>query len=179
MHMATSNKPWTRAELERFPVDGNRYEVLDGELLVTPLPGGPHQRVAIRLGGLLSAYCDRHRIGSGAAPGPVPHGENELQPDIAIFLDPSVPFEAAWERYPRASLVVEILSPSTQHRDRGVKRDAYLRWGIPEYWIVDTENREVTTVRPGRDDERVVDSIHWQPRDNLPALQIALTELFR
>ena len=180
MQMAPATaRPWTRAELQRLPDDGNRYEVLDGELLVTPLPAGPHQRAAVRLTVWVSTYCDRHGIGFVVAPGPVPHGDNELQPDIAIFLDPTVPFEANWDRYPLASLVVEVLSPSTRRRDLGSKRAAYLRWGIPEYWIVDTEQRQITVVRPDRDDERVTETLRWQPRPEVPALEIKLDEIFR
>jgi len=177
--MATTTKPWTRAELKRFPEDGIRYEVLDGDLLVTPLPGAPHQRVAVALSAELRSYCNRVAVGVVVAPAPVPHGDSELQPDIAVYLDPAIPLVASWDRYPTAGLVAEILSPSTRRRDLGIKRAAYLRWGIPEYWILDIEDRSITITRPGRDDERVTDVLRWQPRDDLPALQIALTELFR
>jgi Uma2 family endonuclease len=178
MQMATSTKSWTRADLDRFPEDGIRYEVLDGDLLVTPLPAGIHLRLAPRLTVLISVYCQHHRIGFVTAPGAVPYGDSELQPDIAAVLDPTLPIDAPTADFPLPSLVIEILSPSTKHRDRGVKRDAYLRWGIPEYWIVDPETRDVTIVRPSRDDERVVDTLRWQPQPDLPALEIKLAELF-
>ncbi|MEX2181689.1 MAG: Uma2 family endonuclease [Gemmatimonadaceae bacterium] len=177
--MATKTRPWTRAELVRLPDDGNRYEVLHGDLLVTPLPSIPHQAVALMLGGLISAYCRRHGVGFASAPGAVPNGDNELQPDIAVFLGVGMRDAAKWEDLPLPTLVVEVLSPATQRRDLVSKRTAYLRWGIPEYWIVDTEKRQVTAIRPGGDDERVTDTLRWQPRPDVPALEIKLDELFR
>jgi Uma2 family endonuclease len=176
--MATT-KRWTRADLERFPIDGIRYEVLNGKLFVTPLPSIPHQVVAMRLAVQIAAYCDRHQLGFATAPGAVPKGESELQPDISVIFGHGMWDTEDWARLPKPALVVEVLSPSTQHRDRGVKREAYLRWGIPEYWIVDTEKRDVTVVRLGREDERVVDTLRWQPRADLPALQFSLAGLFR
>jgi Uma2 family endonuclease len=179
MGMVISTRPWTRAELQRLPDDGSRYEVLDGQLLVTPLPAGPHQRAATALCFELEGYCRRHPVGVVVSPGPVPHGDSELQPDIAVFLDHTIPFRAAWDQYPTAGLVVEVLSPSTRRRDLGIKRTAYLRWGIAEYWIVDVDHSAIIVVRPGRDDELVTDTLRWQPRPDVPALEIALATVFR
>ena len=179
MHMATSTKPWTRADLERFPDDGNRYEVLDGKLLVTPLPSIPHQGVATNLIYAIKGYCVQHSAGLVAAPGAVPNGDSELQPDIVVVLGVGMHDVAEWDQLPRPALVVEILSPSTQRYDERVKRDAYMRWGVAEYWIVDIEKREITLVRPGRDDERVVDTLRWHPRPEIPALEITIAEIFR
>ena len=62
MHMATKARPWTRRDLARLPDDGQRYEVLDGDLLVTPAPSPPHQLIALRLGAMLLAYVNRHHL---------------------------------------------------------------------------------------------------------------------
>lgn len=78
----------------------------------------------------------------------------------------------------RGSLVAEVLSDSTGRRDRGKKRDAYLRLGIPEYWIVDIGEHAVTVVRPGQPDERVTGRLRWQPRAAMRALEIELAEIF-
>lgn len=178
MGMVATSRPWTRAELQRLPDDGNRYEVLDGQLFVTPLPSGPHQRIAFALSLALGLYCRREGIGVVVAPGPVPHGDSELQPDIAVYLDPSIPVGTSWDRYPRAGLVVEILSPSTRRRDLALKRAAYRRWGIPEYWIVDVDATRITVVRPDRDDELVTDVLRWQPQPAVSALEIVLGTVF-
>src|SRR6185369_2826864 len=75
-------RPWTRADLARLPDDGNRYEVLDGALLVTPQASLPHQRVAFRLAVAIDAYTARHGVAHVVGPGAVPFGANELQPDV-------------------------------------------------------------------------------------------------
>jgi Uma2 family endonuclease len=176
--MATTTKSWTRADLERFPDDGNRYEVLDGELLVTPLASFDHQSVVTELSARLHAWCSAHQVATIVAPGAIPRGESQLQPDILVVPRVSRSEGHDWATLPRPILVVEVLSPSTRRYDLSVKRDAYLRWGIPEYWIVDIEERCITVVRPGRDDERVVDTLRWQPKPDLPALEIRLSDLF-
>ena len=148
MHMAQRaarslrTRAWTRADLERLPDDGNRYEVLDGALLVTPQAAFSHQEIATRLAVALSAYCMAHGIGGVVAPGSVPHGKSELQPDVQV-IPGRPPRGAKWTSLPRPFLVVEVLSDSTSRRDLGVKRDAYLRWGIPEYWAVDLDAKRV------------------------------------
>ncbi len=71
-----------------------------------------------------------------------------------------------------------MLSDSTRGRDPLLKREAYLRWGIPEYWIVDPEEREVTVVRPGQEDRVVGESLEWRPIEGSEPLVIDLDALF-
>jgi Uma2 family endonuclease len=80
MRMAQKLRRWTRADLQDLPDDGNRYEVLDGALLVTPMASFDHQYVVSRLFGALTAYCEEHRLGRVVTPGAVVFGGNELQP---------------------------------------------------------------------------------------------------
>ena len=178
MYMVATARPWTRADLERLPDDGNRYEVLDGVLLVTPQPAFLHQQVAMRLAVLLLPHCEHHGIGSVVGPGAIPVGDSELQPDVAVYPGPP-PRNASWSSLPRPILVVEVLSPSTRRRDLGIKRAAYRRWKIPEYWVVDVEQRQVTVVRAGQKDEQVTDVLRWQPQPELPALEIRLSDVLR
>ncbi len=178
MQMAATTRPWTRADLERLPDDGNRYEVLDGELLVTPLPSRTHQIVALRLARLLADYCDEHRLGYVMTPGATPRKESELQPDILVTLDPTRPIDAGWDEAEPVGLVVEVLSPGSRKHDQVTKRAAYRRWGFPEYWVVDTDARAVTVARPGHRDRRVTDILRWQPRPDLSALVIGVAGLF-
>ena len=181
MQMATRNprtRPWTRADLERLPDDGNRYEVLDGALLVTPQAAVPHQNTATKLAILLGAYCARDRVGLVVAPGALPFGKIELQPDVMVVLDPPSPLPKEWTALPRPSLVVEVLSNSTARRDVGIKRDAYLRLGIPEYWIVDGDARTITIVRGGDPDRVVSDALQWRPRASADPLEIEVATLF-
>ena len=142
MEMATRTRPWTRADLVRLPDDGNRYEVLDGQLLVTPQASVPHQGIAGRLFRLVAAYCDEHAIGQAFAPGAVRFARNELQPDVEVVPGIAPPLPENWEDLPLPILVVEVLSESTRRRDREDKRSAYLGLGIAEYWIVDRRERQ-------------------------------------
>lgn len=171
-------RPWTRTDLARLPDDGNRYEVLDGELFVTPQAAFPHQMVAARVTHAIAMYCERHAIGAVVGPGAVPHGRSELQPDVQVI--PGTPrLDAEWTQLPIPLLVVEILSDSTRRRDLGVKREAYLRWGIPEYWVVDLDQQSVTVWRSTEPDAvEITDVIRWQPVAGVQALVLELRALF-
>jgi Uma2 family endonuclease len=179
MHMATKTRPWTRADLARLPDDGNRYEVLDGELLVTPQANPPHQWIATELASALRDYCTRHSLGVVVGQGAVVFGKNELQPDVEVI--PCAPGELArrWDDVPTPILVVEILSEGSTRHDRVTKRDAYRDRGIPVYWIVDPEERTVRVVRPDRADEVVADVLRWQPVSALEPLEIELSAILR
>ena len=188
MYMATrtrsdARKPrtfrWTRAWLARLPNDGNRYEVLDGALLVTPQAGIRHQEIAARLFVALRVYCDANDIGVALAPGAVVVNRSELQPDLQVipvhghFAD-----DARWEDQPLPILVVEVLSPGSHRHDLHGKRDAYLSLGIPEYWIVDIERKQVLVLRPGDDEPRIVtDTLSWAPSTAVPPLTIQIQRL--
>ncbi len=128
------------------PEDGNRYEAIGGELYMTPPPSFEHQRISHRLAVAL------HRIleapGHGvvvAAPVGVefPDTEEGVQPDLVfVSRERSGIIRRGWIRG-APDLVVEILSPTTARRDRGVKRDLYRRQGVAEYWMVDRDARSV------------------------------------
>ena len=185
MHMAPRatrsprTRAWTRADLARLPDDGNRYEVLDGALLVTPQAAFGHQEIATRLVVALSAYCTAHGIGVVVAPGAVPHDQSELQPDVQV-IPGRPPRGATWTSLPRPILVIEVLSDSTSRRDLGIKRDAYLRWGIPEYWAVDLEARRVHVFRPaGGEGEVVEHTLLWHPVPAHAPFELRLAALFR
>jgi Uma2 family endonuclease len=178
MVMATEAKPWTRAELARLPDDGNRYEVLNGELLVTPQANPRHQVIAFALGAILRDHCALHGLGVVVGPGAVVFDDNELQPDVQVIpVRGPIPANAIWEDLPHPLLVVEILSAGSHRHDLVKKRDAYLRVGIPEYWVVDHEARRVLVFRRS-DTEPLVftETLVWQP-DTTAALTIDLREL--
>ena len=163
-----------------MPDDGNRYEVLDGELFVTPQAAAAHQWISTLLSSALVQYCLRHDLGWVAGPGAVVFGDSELQPDVQVIPQPGGPRDdAEWKELPTPLLVVEVLSESTRQRDLKKKKAAYLRLGIPTYWIVDRYQRCVimATGRPG-ESAIVTDVLRWQPRGDLPALEIPLESVF-
>ncbi len=174
-----SEKQWTLEMLHALPDDGKRYELVDGELLVSPAPRPPHQRVIARLHLLMGPWALEHGLEVFLAPSAVRSGERrELQPDLFV-----VPFvDGRPNRDPtdltRVILAVEVLSPSTARHDRITKRRVYLEEGVAEYWIVDPEARTVERWR--RDEERpeVLDTIlSWTPPGG-PTLAIDLDAMF-
>jgi Uma2 family endonuclease len=125
-----------------LPDDGNRYEILDGELYVTPAPVPLHQRVSRNLQRIL----DRHVVERGL--GEILDAPIDLilatttvaQPDLLfIRAGRDIVTHRAVEAPP--DLVVEILSPSSVRQDRATKATLYARFGIPHYWIVDPAER--------------------------------------
>jgi Uma2 family endonuclease len=172
--MATKCARWTREDLERFPSDGNRYEVLDGELLVTPQASLDHQVVAARLANALYAYCNAHGVGLAVGPAAVRWGKNELQPDIEVIPDYRFGAGQTWETAPRPILVVEVLSPFSvsRGRDLDAKRKAYLRLGIAEYWVVDHERRRVHVWSARRRERIVTDVLRWNPNPSVTPFEL-------
>jgi Uma2 family endonuclease len=129
-----ASRPFTVTDLEDMPDDGRRYELIDGELLVSPAPGWAHQEAVDTLYMILRAACPRD-LRVLAAPFAVRMNSlNELQPDVLVarFAD------LTEQNLPRAPLLaVEVISPSSGLRDRSLKRAVYERMGVPVYWIVD------------------------------------------
>ena len=172
---------WTADMVRALPDDGKRYEVIDGELFVTPSPVLLHQRAAFALAKLLSAYVDRHTFGDVLlAPADVLSAKHVLvQPDVFVvpLIEGRKP--ASWEETTRLLLAIEILSPSTARADRRVKRRLYQRERVPEYWIVDVDARLIERWRP--DDERpeiLAEQLEWKPDPALPPLVIDLPSYF-
>jgi Uma2 family endonuclease len=170
---------WTRAHLASLPDDGNRYEVLDGQLLVTPQARFRHQRIALRLSTAVERYCEAHGVGVVVGPGAVVFDNNELQPDLQVIPGPGpAALDPEWTDLPLPILVVEVLSSGSRRHDLVTKREAYLRIGIPEYWVVDVVKRHVLVCRPGSDASVVVtDTLRWKPVPHAPALAIDVRAL--
>jgi Uma2 family endonuclease len=126
--------------------DDQRYEILDGELVVTPAPGTRHQRVLAKLGARFEQFIAEHALGEVYfAPTDVVFGGREVVQPAILFLRAEQVKQIVQERAVHGSpdRVVEILSPGSLHRDRHRKRALYERVGIPEYWIVDPANRAI------------------------------------
>jgi Uma2 family endonuclease len=146
--MALAQITWQ--DVQQLPDDGNRYEAIEGELYVTPAPKVHHQRVSRRLERALYALVQDSGLGEILhAPIGVefPATAEGVQPDI-IFVSSERRGIVAddWIRG-APDLVVEILSPTTAARDRGVKRKLYERQGVAEYWIVDPDAAAVEVWR--------------------------------
>lgn len=181
MLMASETATWTVAERDRLPDDGNKYEVVYGELFVTPSPSVRHQVIADALGESLRPFVREHGLGIVfTLDTDVIEGEqNVVVPDVAVYPFTRENHPGAWSAAPRPILVAEIRSPTTWRRDIGRKRDLYVALGIADYWIVDADARAVTVVRPGHSDEVVRDVLRWHPAGASRALEIDLPALMR
>ncbi len=181
MGMPVHTRRFTADELADLPDDGNRYEVIDGELFVTPGPLIVHQRVQMRLIRLLDAYALSCGLELLVAPTAVRASPvTEVQPDLLVFSGVMHDVENARQvRMSSLWLAVEILSPSTMRLDRVRKRKAYLDGGVREYWIVDADSRAVEVWRPGKSAARAErGALAWQPRPDHAMLSIDLEALF-
>ena len=172
---------WTYSEYARLPDDGNRYEVLDGEVLVTPAPTPHHQKVILRLA--------MHLFGSVEERG---HGWVLQDVDLLFvtgqFLRPDlvvVPREARSGITDRGveappALVVEVLSPSSQTIDRTKKPRRYLDFGVPAYWVVDPGEGAAWVWDASTGPEtprREVEALRWTFPEGGEPLELSVAEL--
>jgi Uma2 family endonuclease len=132
--MLTGGRPFTRADLEGTPEDGRRYELVDGNLIVSAAPGRLHQRAVFRLAKALDAVCPADYETLIAPFGVVFADDTELQPDVLVARRADL--TAANLPAPPA-LAVEVMSKSSRMIDSHVKRERFERAGTPAFWLVD------------------------------------------
>lgn len=172
---------WTPDEVRALPSDGRRYEVIAGELLVTPAPAFGHQEAVRLLIRALGDYVQDAKVGhAGISPADLtPEPGALVQPDAFVVGLVAGHRPRDWRDIERLLLAIEILSPSTARADRTVKRRLFQRAGVPEYWIVDLEARLVERWRSG--DERpeiLTERLEWVPEPGVEPLVIDLPEFF-
>jgi Uma2 family endonuclease len=182
MAMPGLARRWTRDEVLALPDDGNRYELVDGELLVSPSPRARHQFAVSAFNDRLKAYCRAHRLGAVLfSPADLDlRSEQLLQPDLFVIATPDGRAFAEWPDAGIPALVVEVLAPSTARFDRVTKRRRYQRSGVATYWIVDVDARLVEVWGPADGSPLIVDErLAWQPDPAIAPLEIDLAEVFR
>ena len=161
----TASPRWTSADLQALPDNGKRYEIIDGELLVSRQPHYYHQLVCFRLGLLLESWNKATGRGQvNLAPGVIFADDDDVAPDViwisherlAASLAPDGKLHSAPE------LIVEVLSPGevNERRDREAKLRLYSRRGSLEYWIVDWRTRSVEVYRRDQTELRLVGTLY-------------------
>ncbi|HEU4454294.1 MAG TPA: Uma2 family endonuclease [Longimicrobium sp.] len=170
---------WTYDEFAALPDDGNRYEVIAGELYVTPAPRTAHQEVLARLIEIAGPFVRRNGLGRMLPGADVLFGPGDyLEPDIFFVRRGRTDLVSRRGVEGAPDLVVEILSDSTAARDRGLKRERYAHFGVAEYWIIDVDARQIEIHRPGERLPRIErDTLRWQPVLDGPVLEIDVQEL--
>src|SRR5437868_1029615 len=166
MYMLSVNRRWTVDDLRDLPEDGNRYEVIDGELFVTPAPSLRHQEAIAEMHVRLREYLNREPVGHAYfAPADVIFSRTRaVQPDLLVVPLVNGHRPERFEDVGKLLLAVEVLSPSTARADRVAKRVLFRDEGVAEYWIVDLDARTIERSTPA--DPRVdvvVDRLEWLP----------------
>ena len=170
---------FTTDDLRAFPEDGQRYELLEGMLLVTPMPGSAHQVVLSRLLVELGQYLSSAELAFAVSPGEIEIAPKTLlEPDLLVFPATYAP-GTPWREMRDWWLAVEVFSPSSRVYDRDFKRDAYLALGVDEVWLVDLDERAAFVSRRGAREERHEGRLAWHPRAMPRALEVELPSLFR
>lgn len=175
MAMASAQRYWTLEEFDALPDDGNRYELIHGELFVSPAAALPHELIIARLRDLLIPYAKRERLGYVFGRGVIRSHDSSVEPDLTVVHADST---LDWTTLPVPSLVVEVHSPRSRKYDTGKKRNYYLERGMPEYWLVDGKRKTITVVRPGVTDSVITETMSWHPHSASEALVFAIAELF-
>jgi Uma2 family endonuclease len=149
--MATQIR-FTSADLEAMPDDGKRYEIIDGDLLMSRQPGNEHQYVCSTINGKLFAWSEQAQLGEPYfAPGLIFADDDDVAPDVIwisnerrdIAYDPNGHFRVAPE------VVIEVLSfgKANERRDREMKLKLYSRRGVDEYWIANWRTKQIEVFR--------------------------------
>lgn len=184
MAMPLSVPRYTIQDLESFPDDGSRYELLDGILLVTPAPGPSHQTVLAKLVSELNVYLHEDGDAIVFSPGVIEiEPRHHLEPDALVVPKSGFPAELSldteWTEFRHWWLAVEVSGGGSEIYDRYYKGPAYLAMGVMEYWQVDLREQCVYISRMGGPTEaRHSDQLTWLPPDRSEPLLIRVPKLF-
>lgn len=179
--MQTTSIRYNYQDYLQLPED-KRYEIIDGELFMVPSPNESHQRILANIFNTLSSYVKKSTLGTiYFAPFDVLFSDEDIvQPDIIFVANENKKIITKDNIRGVPDLVVEVLSPSTGKRDRGIKKKLYARHGVRECWIVDPERETVEVfLLKGKEFEgkryRVKDSISSTV---IKGLNIEIKEIF-
>jgi Uma2 family endonuclease len=173
---------YTADMVRRLPDDGNTYEVVHGELLVTPAPRPWHEIVAARLLIAVSEYLRREPIGLAfGSRSDLSWGLDDVLVSPDLFV---VPLDEArrldWRALRTILLAAEILSPSSKRADRFTKRRLYQERDIPLYWVIDPDEQIAEIWRPGDQFPSFEEAVlEWSPTGVGEPFTLALDDLFR
>jgi Uma2 family endonuclease len=187
MGMPAIRRHWTTADVRALMDESRawpRYELIGGELIVTPAPDGLHQFAVLEFAVLLTAYLRDEPIGVACTspadlelePGTI------TQPDVFVIPAGGAPSDEdifRWSDVTSLLVAVEVISPGSIRTDRVTKREYYMDVGVPDYLIVDVDARMVERWTQGRDTPYVLrDRLVWHPGGASTPLIIALPEYF-
>ncbi len=187
MSPATDRVYWTTEDLKLLPESSNRYEIIDGQLLMTRAPHWKHQKVIVKVSSILDTWSDTTQLGETVAtPGVIFNDADNVIPDVVWIscdrLAAGVDDEGHFTIAPE--LIVEVLSPGVQNerRDRETKLKLYAERGVQEYWILDWRIQQLEVYRrQGALLHLVMTLLQADPLTSplLPEFQCQVAEFFR
>ena len=179
MAMPAPHTNWTVEMVHALPDDGPRYEVINGELLVSPSPSALHQRAVGELYVILRAYLAGSELEVLFAPFAVTWSQStEVQPDLLVAPKAHIRLLKDGQGASELVLAVEVLSPSTARHDRYKKRRLY-QSKVREYWIVDTGSRLFERWLPGKKEPDVLlATLTWKLLPDRESLNIDIPAYF-
>ncbi len=175
---------WTYNHYAALPEDGQRYEIIDGVLLMAPpSPTGWHQAALVRLIHYLFTYVEMPQLGQVfAAPFDVELGPLiVVQPDVLVLLEENKYKFTPSRIIGGPDLVIEIVSPSTATYDRFIKRSAYARAGVKEYWIVEPTAQTIELLSLEGDAYKslgIFSGVQTLPSQVVPNFPVAVKQVF-
>jgi len=180
--MSISTK-FTYEDLKLIPPDRNRYEVVGGELFVTPAPRTLHQRIVGNIFTALHQHVRQHRLGEVFvapydvvfAPGTV------LEPDVLFVSTSRLHYIGEDNLSGPPTLAVEVVSESTRRLDREVKLKQYGLYGVSEYWLVDPEGKIVEIFRLAEEGYQLAERLGFQDKLTsplFPGLELAVASFW-
>jgi Uma2 family endonuclease len=182
MEMPSVKRDWTVADLVDLPEDGKRYEVLDGDLYVTPAPSLSHQTAILLLARLIADYLDHERVGFVfVAPADVTFSpRRKVQPDLFVLAPHEGRRPERFEDVGHLLLAAEVVSPSSGRADRVEKRTVYREEEVEVYWVVDLDARTVERSVPDHPSVDVLaERVEWHPRGAAQPFVLDVREYFR
>jgi Uma2 family endonuclease len=158
-----------------------RYELVDGELLVTPAPSDRHQDIVGELYVLIREYVRKHGLGRARfSPSTVTlTPQTRVEPDLYVVPVTDSEVAASPEPVTQLLLAVEVLSPSSARHDRITKRRFFQQQGVPEYWVIDGEAEIFEIWKPGDPRATLIDDrLVWRPREDVAAFELDARRFF-
>ena len=176
----TTRRLATEDDLRGMPEDGNKYELVDGEIRVSPA-GDRHSAVALRLGARLLAHVDQQRLGHvmGADAGYRLPGGNIRSPDVSFVATGRFPNDRPTEDWGSLApdLAVEVVSPRDRPRWILDKVGEYLAVGVRLVWVVDPRTRRATIHRSLSDVRTIAEDEFLDGEDVVPGFRCPLLEI--
>jgi Uma2 family endonuclease len=179
-------KKFTSADLALLPDDSNRYEIIEGELIVSRSPSYEHQYTCVRLGRFLDEWNDRHKTGIAlVAPGVIFADDEDVIPDVVWMSRERLlrSVDKAGHLHDAPELAIEVLLPGKENarRDRQAKLELYSRRGVEEYWIVDWIQHQLEIYRRDSGSLNYVATLHHNDTLEsplLPGFSCLIADLF-